>query len=170
MRPLLVISTALLLACSTSKNPNASAGDTSHVDSGQIDIDGGSVCIDQAAVIAALGGAESCNTLPGQSIQLGADAGSCDQRVIHACTAQCVGSALDSQMQDLVRLCGGLPLESRLGIIFDHGCAVQMVADITGPNPAALTDCLARHLEVTHYACADEIPCWTTEYSLIAAN
>ncbi len=169
MKHLLVISSVLLMACSTSKNPSSSIVDTSHPDSGQIDIDGGSICLDQAAVIAALG-QDSCSTLPGQTIELGADAGSCDLRTTHACTSDCVGSTLDSQMHDLVRICGGLPLESRLGIIFSNGCAVRIVADITGPNPTALTACLVEHLDLIHYACADAIPCWTTEYSLIATN
>ncbi len=169
MKHLLVIATALLMGCSTSKNPN-SVVDTTPPDTSHIGIDG-SICIDQAAAITAVGqDAAACTALPGQSTELGADAGNCDQRTTHDCTADCVGSTLDSQLHDLVRLCGGLPLESRIGIVFSNGCAVRIVADITGPNPTTLTDCLVRHLDVTHYACADAIPCWTTEYSLITAN
>jgi hypothetical protein len=164
VKHLFVILAALHLACSIGINPVSSTGAQ---DSGPDH----AVCLDQAAVIAAVGqDSVACNALPGQSIELGADAGTCDQRITHACTADCVGSTLDSQMRDLVRICGDLSPESRLGIIFSNGCAVRIVSDITGSNPAALTACLIEHLDVIHYACADVIPCWNTEYSLIAAN
>ena len=107
----------------------------------------------------------SCGPLQGSrglsyDLDLSADAGSCDSRPTVPCggTGE-AGPPLDSQMMALLDGCGGLHNESKISVAFSQGCADHLYLG-TFNDPSGLMACLAQALQASHFACAENIPCW----------
>ena len=94
-------------------------------------------------------------------LNVGVDAGTCEGRPTVACNGTCTaGEALDFQMMDLVLQCGFVPDESSVTVTFSGGCAQFFTVHRPGPYEDTITECIASALSASHFACADQIPCW----------
>jgi hypothetical protein len=104
-----------------------------------------------------------CVGIQGPSVSLGMDAGSCESRPTVPCKGQC-----DSQMADVASNCGGLPVETSFVVTFSQGCADHLYPSqgLTNFFPT-IVDCLARELDASHFACAEQCPCLGYGYSTL---
>jgi hypothetical protein len=94
-------------------------------------------------------------------IELGVDAGSCESRPTVPCNSG------NLAMADLANHCGGLPVETSFIATFSQGCADHLYLSPTlSDNPVVA--CLARALEASHFACADQDPCLGYGYSTLS--
>ena len=103
--------------------------------------------------------------IPNQAsaVSLGMDAGSCESRPTVPCNGQC-----DSQMADVASNCGGLPVETSFIVTFSQGCADQLYPSASLSNffPTVVA-CLARVLDVSRFACAEQSRCLGYGYSTL---
>jgi hypothetical protein len=97
------------------------------------------------------------------TVSLGVDAGSCENRPTVPCNGQC-----DSQMADVASTCGGLPVETSFVVTFSQGCADHLY-----PSPGlsalfpTIVNCLARGLDESRFACAEQSRCLGYSYSTL---
>jgi len=97
-----------------------------------------------------------CETLTGGSVvlDLGVDAGGCENRPTIPCNGAC-----ENVIFDLVASCGRWPNDSPLVVTFSDGCADHIyLAPSMANRPEAA--CLELALRSFHYSCADHVRCW----------
>jgi len=98
------------------------------------------------------------------------DAGSCESRATVACDSDAgAGWVLDRRLSDILDACGVFMLERTVVVTFAGGCANHLSFSTPPPpdwNDTA-TPCFIRELQASHFACADQVPCWTMSYSTL---
>jgi len=99
------------------------------------------------------------------------DPGTCQTRPTVSCDSD-GGNQVDGdlQLKDLLEDCGMPMLERTVVVTFSGGCANHLY--YSSPWPTDSTDtaaiaCVLRELKASHFACADQFPCWSWAYSLI---
>jgi hypothetical protein len=93
------------------------------------------------------------------------DAGSCETRPTVLCDSDGgAGATLALQLGNLLENKCGVPMSERTVVVtFSQGCATHLYFSSPPPRdwPDPATPCFMRELQSSHFACADQIPCWT---------
>jgi hypothetical protein len=98
------------------------------------------------------------------------DGGTCESRPTVPCIADAgFGTPLDQQLEDLINKCGVSLSERTVVITFAGGCATHLYFSYPpSPDwPDNATPCFVRELQSSHFACADQTPCWTAAESTL---
>jgi hypothetical protein len=92
-------------------------------------------------------------------LNLGVDAGSCASRPAVSCNGTCgAGPTLFIQIEGLVAGC--LTSESTFVVTFSQGCADHLYLQTPYSDPGSIAACVAAALNGSHFACAEQVPCW----------
>lgn len=88
------------------------------------------------------------------------DAGTCESRTPVPCGGDCTARTLNDQISAIVSACNGFRMESTVAIAFVDGCPDRLYVALSGPGADDAQSCMARALEGTRFACAQQVPCW----------